>query len=406
MAQQPKDSANEPHAALDDLPVDVLGQCLAAVPYKTLREGVTCTCKSWRVLVASEAFKKTREAQGRVGWAVFAGNLDQREMCYLLAPSGTYLTAPRPPDLANDDAHPQGPGMGLSKYARTMRVDFGVSGDKVAAVLPNDGNWEQTGTMRAHMYDPRVNRWSQQMAPLGRNDIPSISLNLSAGIESVGSNIYVLGGDGPRNHGGLEGVERSRQDFDVYDVTTGVWSQRANLPFGFYYQHLVEVDGKLWCAAGRSGNDASPQTFIYDPVANSWTEGPELPQELWAFDGSLNTNGNATTYVAWEGRFCLLAEFEIDLGVFAHRAFAWDPTREEWDSDPFPVPPYWPRSCSSIDDHLVAFVDVAESPWHPAETRKLYVLSPGSTEWAEWRLPDDCKAPGTRVTAVRLGFTL
>ena len=89
-------------------------KCLAAVPYKTLREGVTCTCKSWRVLVASEAFKKTRVEQGGVGWAVFAGNLDQREMCYLLAPSGTYLTAPRPPDLANDDAHPQGPGMGLS----------------------------------------------------------------------------------------------------------------------------------------------------------------------------------------------------------------------------------------------------------------------------------------------------
>ena len=31
-------------------------------------------------------------------------------------------------------------------------------------------------------------------------------------------------------------------------------------------------------------------------------------------------------------------------------------------------PPYWSRSCSSIDNHLVAFVDVAESPWHPRET--------------------------------------
>ena len=402
MALQPKDSA-----ALD-LPDELMIKCLAAVPYKTLREGVTCTCKSWRVLVASEAFKKTRVEQGGVGWAVFAGEIDQRDRCYLLAPSGTYLTAPRPPDLANDDAHPQGPGMGLSSYARTMCLDMGVSGDKVAAVLPNDGNWQQTGTMRGYVFDPRGNRWSQ-MAPLGRNARP-LSLNLSAGIESVGSNIYVLGGDGPRVHGGLEGVERSRQDFDVYNADTDEWSQLADLPtdllpFGFYFQHLVEVDGKLWCAAGRSGNGESPQTFIYDPVANSWTEGPELPQELWAVS-PLNTNGNATTYFAREGRFCLLAEFETDLGVFAHRAFAWDPTREEWDSDPFPVPPYWPRSCSSIDNHLVAFVDVAESPWHPRETGKLYVLSPGSTEWAEWRLPDDCKAPGTCFTAVRLGFTL
>ena len=131
-------------SALDNIPVELQLACLARVPYKDLREGVTCTCKTWRSLVASDAFVKMRAASGFSEWAVFAGAISETANCYLITASGTYLTAPRPP----------------VRSVITERLT-GTSGDVVALLLPNDGPPDapsEGGTMRAHVCDPRRNR--------------------------------------------------------------------------------------------------------------------------------------------------------------------------------------------------------------------------------------------------------
>ena len=98
-----RESSEKSRAALDNLPVELQLACLARVPYKDLREGVTCTCKTWQSLVASDAFRKMRAASGFSEWAVFAsiftndGDDGETADCYLITASGTYLTAPRPP---------------------------------------------------------------------------------------------------------------------------------------------------------------------------------------------------------------------------------------------------------------------------------------------------------------------
>ena len=403
-----RESSEKSRAALDNIPVELQLACLARVPYKELREGVKCTCKTWRSLVASDAFRKMRAASGFSEWAVFAsiftndGDEGETADCYLITASGTYLTAPRPP----------------ARNLHTMRV-ASASGDLVAVFQPCEYpyHWDEdvdlpgSGTMRAHVYDPRSNRWSP-IAPLDREfdgeAYPGFAEH--AGVGSVGSRLYVLGG-------GFDGSDEALFAFDAYDTATGEWSSLPELDFESFYTHAVEVDGKLWCYASQG---LANETWIYDPETESWTEGPDLPHELFV---------GVTHCKAFErdGRFCVLAKFRggeyVDTeyvethgeGSYSYRTFAWDPTREEWDENPFPPPPECASRCSSIDGHLITFGNEPVGgvnyynphdlhDYQQGRTTRMYVLAPGDgASWIEWDLPGDSKDVGTRVAAVRLG---
>ena len=258
--------------------------------------------------------------------------------------------------------------------------------------------------MRAHVYDPRRNRWSP-IAPIDREfdgaTYSGFAEHVGAG--SVGSKLYVLGG-GPGN---------SAVAFDAYDVTTEEWFVLPDLPFAALYTNTVEVDGKLWCYASH---ELEGETWIYDPETESWTEGPDLPHELFA---------GVTHCKAFErdGRFCVLAKFRggeyVDEysgeGNYGYRTFAWDPTSEEWDENPFPPPPECASRCSCIDDHLIAFttkpvggIDFSNpdevTAYQQGHTTRMYVLAPGDgARWIEWHLPTDARKLSTRVVAVRIG---
>ena len=401
-------SEKSSRSALDNLPVELQLACLSRVPYKDLREGVTCTCKSWRALVASDAFRKMRAASGFSEWAVFAsiftndGDEGETADCYLITASGTYLTAPRPP----------------ARNLHTMRV-ASASGDLVAVFQPCEYpyHWDEnvdlpgSGTMRAHVYNPRRNRWSP-IAPLDREfdgeDYSGFTEHV--GVGSVGSRLYVLGG-------GFDGSQEALFAFDAYDTATGEWSSLPELDFESFYPHAVEVDGKLWCYASQG---LANETRIYDPETKSWTEGPDLPHELFV---------GVTHCKAFErdGRFCVLAKFRggeyVDTeyvethgeGSYSYRTFAWDPTREEWDENPFPPPPECASRCSCIDDHLIAFttkpvggIDFSNpdevTAYQQGHTTRMYVLAPGDgARWIEWHLPTDARKLSTRVVAVRIG---
>ena len=264
--------------------------------------------------------------------------------------------------------------------------------------------------MRAHVYDPRRNRWSP-IAPIDREfdgaTYSGFAEHVGAG--SVGSKLYVLGG----------GSGNSAVAFDAYDVTTEEWSVLPDLPFAALYTNTVEVDGKLWCYASH---ELEGETWIYDPEMESWTEGPDLPHELFGIDGAGPYHCNA---FAREGRFCVLAKFRggeyVDAtgeggeGSYSYRTFAWDPTREEWDENPFPPPPECASRCSCIDDHLIAFttkpvggIDFSNpdevTAYQQGHTTRMYVLAPGDgARWIEWRLPTDARKLSTRITTVRLG---
>ena len=339
--------------ALTALPSDCLLACLARVPYADLRNGIPSTCKSLRDAVTSAALRKTREAAGWTEWAVFAGRYAVRTDGFIITASGARRTAPRP--------HIRG------EFA--MRASLSSGQDEVLLM-------EGEELMRTCAYDPRRNRW-REISPL-------VVVRDEAVGAALGSSIMVLGGT-------------SERSFHVYDSAQDTWSQQPQLPFGISYPQSIEVAGRLWCYASV---DHLQETFIYDPESLSWTAGPRLPFEL------IDRGGVPWHAGAFEvhGKFCIMAYFELTPGTVKYSAFVWDPARETWDEAPFPVPPVvgW---CSHIDGHLIV------SGKHPSDWNidrpsspltRLYVLSPGSTEWTQWRLPDGV-ARATRVAAVRLG---
>ena len=351
--------------ALTALPSDCLLACLARVPYADLRNGIPSTCKTLRDAVTSAAFRKTREAAGWTEWAVFASECGaDTTRCCLITASGAHRTARR--SFTSGDF--------------VMRVSLSSSSDEVIAIDCNP-------SMVACAFDPRWNQW-RQIPPLVREE--PLSLNSDVAIGSIGSSILVLGGGGGD----------SMRAFDVFDVSQRAWSRQPPLPFESSYSLVVEVGGKMVCCA----SDAHLQeTFIYDPETRSWTAGPRLPLELYDRDRGVHWHTNAFDL---HGKLCIMAYFEYPLGTVKYSAFVWDPARETWDPAPFPVPPVVGFECSHIDGYLIAcgnHPSHASPEFDAPEAARLFVLSPGSTEWTEWRLPHDVMHLATRITAVRLG---
>ena len=365
--------------SLTALPSDVLLACLARVPYADLRNGIPCTCKTMRDAVASKAFRKTREAAGYVEWAAFTFDWRQHRNtetapCMIQA-SGAYRTAPGP--TVGQDWH-------------LARLSSG-RGDEIVLL-------QTYPEMRADAFHPLQNRWRELAPPSRPSEWFGDGIGEWATVCGLGSTIMVIGGD----------VEPS-MPIDVYDASD-TWSRRPDFPLrepGEYFSKAVEVDGKLWLYALEMGGSGPAyeevniqETFVYDPATQTWTAGPRLPHELW-----LGPGGGAHWHcMAFElrKRFCVMACFQLAPEDARYLAFIWDPIRGAWDEAPFPVPPVVCLRGDSIDNNLIVhgYIDSSD-PTGPMIAPRLFVLRPGSSDWDEWRIPDEVRA--MQVAAVRLG---
>lgn len=117
----------------------------------------------------------------------------------------------------------------------------------------------------------------------------------------------------------------------------GPWRVEAPLPEAAAHLVGAELGGKIWVVGGVAG-DVSKKVWSYDPAANAWSPGPELPEprqlpaltgsggELYAVGGFSQVNLTATdsTFVlpagasAWTKKSSLLLNrasgFACDLG--------------------------------------------------------------------------------------------
>jgi len=196
---------------------------------------------------------------------------------------------------------------------------------------------------------------------------------------------------------------------DVYDASQDTWSRRPDFPLrepGEYFSKAVEVDGKLWLYALEMGGSGPAyeevniqETFVYDPATQTWTAGPRLPHELW-----LGPGGGAHWHcMAFElrKRFCVMACFQLAPEDARYLAFIWDPIRGAWDEAPFPVPPVIALRGDSIDNNLIVH-GVVDPTGPGGNSPRLFVLRPDSSDWDEWRIPDELDR-ATQIAAVRLG---
>lgn len=106
-----------------------------------------------------------------------------------------------------------------------------------------------------YVYDPAANAWSSRSGAgmLARGDGTAVTL---------GDHIYVIGG-GPLP------IQR-------YAPATGQWQTRASLRTARGHVNATVADGKIWILAGRSSSEAFRTVEVYDPVADTVTEGPSM----------------------------------------------------------------------------------------------------------------------------------
>jgi hypothetical protein len=117
---------------------------------------------------------------------------------------------------------------------------------------------------------------------------------------------YLMGGRGDR-------------PVQVFDPALQTWATRGLPPFQIHHFQPVEYDGKIYVMGafteGFPYEKPIPNIYIYDPVTDKWTKGPEIPEnrrrgaaglvvhndDLYVVSGI--QNGHADGHVTWFDRF-------------------------------------------------------------------------------------------------------
>ena len=101
---------------------------------------------------------------------------------------------------------------------------------------------------------------------------------------SIGSRIYVVGGDTDSLH--------------VYDLRTNAWTVGASMPASHLRVPVAAAIGGMFYVLGDYGGTGPNSVYIYDPVYDTWSEGPPLERGRWdpcgaASDGRLFVVGGS-----------------------------------------------------------------------------------------------------------------
>lgn len=170
----------------------------------------------------------------------------------------------------------------------------GVIGGIVYAV-GGFANGRALATVEA--YDPATNSWATK-APM-----PTARTSLSVAV--LDGILYAIGGG--------DGVGGLTDRVEAYDPVTNQWSIKAPLPARRSVTGSAAVNGRIYTIGGfsfgTSGQITSTTaTEVYDPLANAWTAGGDLPNDnsqptcavalggvLYAFPGVIPSRYDVTT---------------------------------------------------------------------------------------------------------------
>ena len=355
------------------LPDDVQRECLARVPFADLCRGVVATCKTWKNLVTSKAYRETRASAGWAEYAVFMSQWEKNSQCFLVTASGAHRTAHRP--VVNNT------------LTRTLW-------DEVI-IMDIDSRDE-----RMFVYDPRENEWSE-LSQLVRWPDDQSAGDVIEGAAVVASEsagkLFVVGG--------LEtAFSDSRRRVDAYDPATDEWSRLPDQPRPAEWAGGVEIDGKLYFY----GDQLDPASIgILDAASHTWETAPPLPYV--PDDHELYTH---ITGFAREGCLVVMALFRLGStdDSIKYAAFVFDPSAGAWSEAPFPCAPVQAYRCTHIDGTLFALGSewpdhhgLSEPRRFGAENTRVVMLRPGSTTWVDLPVPEAVKCVGTRISAVHIG---
>jgi N-acetylneuraminic acid mutarotase len=137
-----------------------------------------------------------------------------------------------------------------------------------AAVGLNGTVYVSGGGPSAGDWTPQAELWALDAGGDAWRDLaPMPEGRLGHRMLAIDDRLYVVGGIGD-----------SRRVL-VYDVAAVSWSARAEMPAP-PRDHVaaVLVDGEIWVIGGRSGGQNYARVDVYNPGADTWREGPPLPE--------------------------------------------------------------------------------------------------------------------------------
>lgn len=172
-----------------------------------------------------------------------------------------------------------------------------------------------TTTRLAASLDPRTGKW-RLIAPM-----PRARNHAASGTD--GRRLYVFGGRGPGS-GDRNTVANGYDDVQVYDPVTDSWTASGDGPDAPRplpqarggMGKAAYLNGEFYVIGGETldGPGASPERVyarvdIYDPVRNTWREGPPMPTPrhgifpvvhgpgIWVAGGGVRAGASASTVV-------------------------------------------------------------------------------------------------------------
>lgn len=133
----------------------------------------------------------------------------------------------------------------------------------------------------------------------------------------VEDRFYLIGGRGER-------------PVEIYDPETGAWNTGATPPLSMHHFQAVAHEGKVYVLGAFTGGFPDetpiPNIYIYDPQEDSWSEGPEIPEER---------RRGAAGAVAHEGTIYLVGGIQNGhLDGHVHWLDAFDPATGTWEQLP------------------------------------------------------------------------
>jgi len=107
---------------------------------------------------------------------------------------------------------------------------------------------------------------------------------------------------------------------EVYDTVTDSWSTKMALPVSGSVLQAHVVDGKIFVLAGQD-------LFMYDPVADFWTQKTSSPYESWVQTAYDPNEGIAAVVV--EDRILFSEQYSEDINCYT-RCIVYDPKIDVW----------------------------------------------------------------------------
>jgi N-acetylneuraminic acid mutarotase len=138
-----------------------------------------------------------------------------------------------------------------------------VVGGRLYVIGGNDSS-RTISTM--DMFDPNSGEW------VSKNSM-SIDRGLASCV-SIAGKIYVMGGmrflGSSYDFNGMSTVE-------VYDTSSGTWTQIADMPTGRWGHSAIAANGMIYVFGGRTLSLYYSSVEVYDPQTNHWTTKSNMP---------------------------------------------------------------------------------------------------------------------------------